>query len=205
MDLGTAVACYRSGREEPSSAVLPQPVHGPSGAPSLRRPSRRVGAGEAVSGCDRSAGSSLPGKPSSVRAKPGRTRSPPWKSCRQLPLPSSRRRPRATGPGAEPNGLFWPNGRFCADRKSGPVSSGRGRTPTDGAHPALFAQSADDTTQLRRLGGWPAASRIKSPISRGCEIRDRWLAFNAMVFAFIRSAMKRSRSGLIVRSSVDTA
>ena len=39
----------------------------------------------------------------------------------------------------------------------------------------------------------------------GCEISERWLAFTSMVLAPIRLAMKRSRSGLIVRSSVETA
>ena len=39
----------------------------------------------------------------------------------------------------------------------------------------------------------------------GWEIIDRWLAFTSMVLAPIRLAMKRSRSGLIVRSSVETA
>ena len=51
----------------------------------------------------------------------------------------------------------------------------------------------------------PAACEISWAISCGWEISDKWLAFTSMVLAFIRFAMKRSRSGLIVRSSVDTA
>jgi hypothetical protein len=51
----------------------------------------------------------------------------------------------------------------------------------------------------------PAASAIKSAISSGWEISARWLAFTSMVLAPIRLAMKRWRSGLIVRSSVETA
>ena len=51
----------------------------------------------------------------------------------------------------------------------------------------------------------PAASRIRSAIASGCEMRPRWLAFTSMVFAPMRFAMKRCRSGLMVRSSVDTA
>jgi hypothetical protein len=39
----------------------------------------------------------------------------------------------------------------------------------------------------------------------GWEIRERWLAFTSIVLAFMRLAMKRSRSGLMVRSSVETA
>src|SRR5262245_15203245 len=39
----------------------------------------------------------------------------------------------------------------------------------------------------------------------GCEINAKWLASISIVFAPIRLAMKRSRSGLIVRSWVDTA
>ena len=51
----------------------------------------------------------------------------------------------------------------------------------------------------------PAASRMSVAISSGCEISDRWLAFSSIVLAPIRFAMNRSRSGSIVRSSVDTA
>jgi hypothetical protein len=50
-----------------------------------------------------------------------------------------------------------------------------------------------------------AASRINCEIVSGCEIRDRWLASTSIVLAPIRFAMNRSRSGLIVRSSVETA
>jgi hypothetical protein len=39
-------------------------------------------------------------------------------------------------------------------------------------------------------------------ISSGWEISDRWLAFTSMVLAPMRLAIKRSRSGLMVRSSV---
>jgi hypothetical protein len=46
----------------------------------------------------------------------------------------------------------------------------------------------------------PRGSRV---ISSGWEIRERQLAFTSMVLAPIRLAMKRSRSGLIVRSSVE--
>src|SRR5260221_1959505 len=51
----------------------------------------------------------------------------------------------------------------------------------------------------------PAASRISRVNSSGCEISERWRAFTSMDLAPIRLAMKRSRSGLIVRSSVETA
>src|SRR5258707_13774175 len=51
----------------------------------------------------------------------------------------------------------------------------------------------------------PAALRIKFAIVSGCEIRARWLAFTSMVVAPMRLAMNRSRSGLMVRSSVETA
>jgi hypothetical protein len=51
----------------------------------------------------------------------------------------------------------------------------------------------------------PAASRIRCAISSGWEISERWLAFTSIVLAPIRLAMNRSRSGLIVRSSIDTA
>jgi len=51
----------------------------------------------------------------------------------------------------------------------------------------------------------PAASRIRAAIVSGCDISARWLAFTSIVFAPMRFAMNRSRSGLIVRSSVETA
>lgn len=51
----------------------------------------------------------------------------------------------------------------------------------------------------------PAAFRIRSAISWGWEMSDRWLAFTSIVVAPMRLAMNRSRSGLIVRSSVETA
>src|SRR5262249_33394230 len=51
----------------------------------------------------------------------------------------------------------------------------------------------------------PAASRISAVIVSGCDMRERWLAFTSIVLAAIRFAMKRWRSGLIVRSSVETA
>jgi hypothetical protein len=50
-----------------------------------------------------------------------------------------------------------------------------------------------------------SASRIRFVIASGCEISARWLASISIVFAPIRLAMKRSKSGLIVRSWVDTA
>jgi hypothetical protein len=51
----------------------------------------------------------------------------------------------------------------------------------------------------------PAACRIRFAIFSGCEISETWLASTSMVVAPIRFAIKRSRSGLMVRSSVDTA
>src|SRR3981189_3451732 len=50
-----------------------------------------------------------------------------------------------------------------------------------------------------------SASVIRFVIASGCEISTRWLALISIVFAPIRLAMKRSRSGLIVRSWVETA
>src|SRR6266403_1488103 len=51
----------------------------------------------------------------------------------------------------------------------------------------------------------PAASAIKFVIVSGCDMRETWLAFTSIVVALMRFAMKRSRSGLIVRSSAETA
>jgi hypothetical protein len=50
-----------------------------------------------------------------------------------------------------------------------------------------------------------SASRIKFVTASGCEIIARWLAWISIIFAPIRLAMKRSRSGFIVRSWADTA
>ena len=50
-----------------------------------------------------------------------------------------------------------------------------------------------------------SASIIRFVVASGCETSARWLALISIVFAPIRLAMKRSRSGLIVRSWVDTA
>jgi hypothetical protein len=58
---------------------------------------------------------------------------------------------------------------------------------------------------LARQACCPAASKINRVISSGREISERWLAFTSIVLAPIRLAMKRSRSGLMVRSSVETA
>jgi len=57
----------------------------------------------------------------------------------------------------------------------------------------------------RRYLPWPAAWRIKSAIACGWEIIDKCPAFTSIVVAFIRLAMKRSRSGFNVRSCSDTA
>src|SRR4051812_19350244 len=51
----------------------------------------------------------------------------------------------------------------------------------------------------------PAASRITFVMTSGWDISERWLAFTSIVFAPMRLAMNRSISGLMVRSSVDTA
>jgi hypothetical protein len=42
-------------------------------------------------------------------------------------------------------------------------------------------------------------------IVSGCDMRETWLALTSIVFAPMRFAMNRCRSGLIVRSSVETA
>ena len=55
------------------------------------------------------------------------------------------------------------------------------------------------------LAALPAASRISWVISSdGRSARGGWI-FSSMVLAPMRLAMKRSRSGLMVRSSVETA
>ena len=57
----------------------------------------------------------------------------------------------------------------------------------------------------RTLAGLPGGFVDQARDSSGWEISERWLAFTSMVLAPMRLAMKRSRSGLIVRSSVETA
>ena len=51
----------------------------------------------------------------------------------------------------------------------------------------------------------PAASMMRSATSLGLDTIDRWLASSSIVLAFIRLAMNRSRSGLMVRSFLETA
>src|SRR5882762_2705478 len=51
----------------------------------------------------------------------------------------------------------------------------------------------------------PAAARIRSATSLGCDTSDRWPASSSTVVAFIRLARNRSRSGLMVWSCLETA
>src|SRR5205085_4043094 len=51
----------------------------------------------------------------------------------------------------------------------------------------------------------PAAARISSAISLGCDTSDKWPASSSTVVAFMRLARNRSRSGLMVWSCLDTA
>src|SRR5205807_3697767 len=50
-----------------------------------------------------------------------------------------------------------------------------------------------------------AASRIRFVIAAGCDTIDRWLESSSIVFAPIRAARNRSRSGEVVLSFFDTA
>ena len=72
----------------------------------------------------------------------------------------------------------------------------------DGREPTMLIGSAAGPD---RLGHPPAASMIRLATSRAFDTIDRWLASSSMVLAFIRWAMNRSRSGLMVRSFFDTA
>ena len=50
-----------------------------------------------------------------------------------------------------------------------------------------------------------AAASIRSTIAPGCEASEAWLASNSIVRrGFMRSAMRRSVTGGIMRSSLDT-
>ena len=70
----------------------------------------------------------------------------------------------------------------------------------------LIEGSGTPWERRAELGSQTAsASIIRFVIASGCEMSARWLALISIVFAPIRLAMKRSRSGLIVRSWVDTA
>jgi hypothetical protein len=51
----------------------------------------------------------------------------------------------------------------------------------------------------------PEAPKMSAVISFGCEIRETWLDLSSTVRAPMRAAMKRWSSGLIVRSSLETA
>src|SRR6201999_4608459 len=72
----------------------------------------------------------------------------------------------------------------------------------DGGEPlTLFGTAAIPD----RCGHPPAASMIRSATSRALDTIERWLASSSIVLAFIRCAMNRSRSALIVRSFFETA
>lgn len=72
-------------------------------------------------------------------------------------------------------------------------------------HAILLDRLSNVTVPHEHLPRYPAALMISWVISSGWEISERWLALTSMVLAPIRLAMKRWRSGLIVRSSVETA
>src|SRR5215475_8628114 len=70
---------------------------------------------------------------------------------------------------------------------------------------AAFPRATGPYWQLRQVSSTgyfcPVASRIMAAILSGCDMSERWLAFISIVFAPMRFAIKRWRSGLIVRSS----
>src|SRR4051794_16864733 len=96
---------------------------------------------------------------------------------------------------------------ICRSRATGRPASIRSRSPSTcirEAHDQCGCPKSacrEQANPQRR----PAAFKIRSVISCGCEMSDRWLALTSIVSAPMRLAMKRSRSGLIVRSSVETA
>src|SRR5882672_7663015 len=71
---------------------------------------------------------------------------------------------------------------------------------------SMAARSEDGqcqpTAPLRKAA---AASRINFVIAAGCDTIDRWLDSSSIVFAPIRAARNRSRSGEVVLSFLDTA
>ena len=77
-------------------------------------------------------------------------------------------------------------------------SRGRSRVRTWSAGDAAGGRASNRFQTL-------SACKIRLAIASGCEIRPRWLASISIVFAPMRLAMKRSRSGFMVRSWLDTA
>src|SRR5258708_30819888 len=88
--------------------------------------------------------------------------------------------------------------RNCAPEKSRDSGSG----PSD--HPGMPGAKAS-AFGCRDYSFRLAAAKIKSATCSGCETRDRWPASSSTVVAFMRLARNRSRSGLMVWSSFDTA
>ena len=76
--------------------------------------------------------------------------------------------------------------------------------------PVIVASSRHDDRRFLRPRGYApatslAASWIRSTIAAGCEASDAWLASSSIVFRGpIRSAIRRSLSGWIMRSAVET-
>jgi hypothetical protein len=111
----------------------------------------------------------------------------------------SRRRPApASGQSARRLPLRFQQSRYHASRVR-PTHRGAPQ-PVPGLRRFAAAPLSAKRGHIR-----PAALRMRSLISCGCEIRDRWLDFTSIVVAPILLAMKRWRSGLMVRSSVETA
>src|SRR3954453_1995623 len=73
-------------------------------------------------------------------------------------------------------------------------------------HSATYATALrEDERTDRRQPLWRAARRISSVICRGCVMSDRCPESSSIVFAFMRLARKRSSSGEVVRSCLETA
>src|SRR5258705_12237663 len=88
--------------------------------------------------------------------------------------------------------------RNCAPEKSRDSGSG----PSD--HPGMPGAKAS-AFGCRDYSFRLAAAKIKSATSFGCETSDRWPASSSTVVAFMRLARNRSRTGLMVWASFETA
>jgi tripartite-type tricarboxylate transporter receptor subunit TctC len=95
--------------------------------------------------------------------------------------------------------------RHAVEAGGGPWREGDHAHARREAPPVVSVSPATASGRASNLSQTASASRIRFVIASGCEISARWLASISIVFAPIRLAMKRSRSGLIVRSWMDTA
>ena len=91
------------------------------------------------------------------------------------------------------------------DKRLPDVERGAVALTVEGKQHIALTTQVDQLLQFCASGLLPGGFEDQPRDFVGMGDQERWLAFTSMVLAPIRLAMKRSRSGLMVRSSVETA